>query len=316
MKWINYRPLRRPVKRPLQLGDRLRPHRAWGGSATSAAIHLILILTFLGVFRREKAKDDARELAQAKPQQRVEMIYLPPPTQAGPKPQPTPPPPKPEPTPEAPAPVTAPKTGVVGRAAEPSQTQQSHDLAAEPDGTGEGKSAEPAPEPKTAPQLTPQSNPLDPSPATKQPLASNPLAAPAHHEESQEEEARRLFGNNRNGPTGRPERAFGGMDLPWQTGDQRCMQVPAGGDTLTVISAKVFDPAGGKPIAGAFLQILGTPYSAYSDGGGNYNLRFNIGLVANCRTQAVRVTAAGYSLQDLILSTGSSWNNDIPLRRN
>jgi hypothetical protein len=94
------------------------------------------------------------------------------------------------------------------------------------------------------------------------------------------------------------------------------MQMPEGGDSMTVINAKVYDPYGGKPIAGAFLQIIGTPYSAYSDAGGNYSLRFNIGLVANCRTQAVRVTAKGYSLEDLILSTGSYSNNDIPLHRN
>lgn len=316
MKWINYRPLRRPVKRPLQLGDRLRPHRAWVGSAISGAIHLLLILAVLGVFRQEKEKEQARELTKADPQRRVEMIYLPPPKQPTPKPQPTPPKAEPSPTPEAPAPVAAPKTDAVGRAPNQPQSQQSRDLAAEPQGKGEGKSADPSPPPKTMPQLTPQSNPLDPSPVTKDPLTSNPLATPARREESQETEAHRLFGNNRNGPAGRPERAFGGMELPWQTGDQRCLQVPEGGDTMTVIAAKVFDPGSGRPIAGAFLQILGTPYSAYSDGAGNYSLRFNIGLVANCRTQAVRVTAAGYSLQDLILSTGVAWNNDIPLRRN
>jgi hypothetical protein len=316
MRWINYRPLRRPVKRPLQLGDRLRPHRDWGGPVTSATIHLLVILTVLGVFHRHVAKDETQTPAQTKPQQQVDMIYLPPPKPATPPPTPTPPPPQAQPTPEAPAPVAAPKTDAVGRAPDQPQTQQSHDEATEPEGKGEGKSADPAPPPTAAPKLTPQSNPLDPSPVTKAPLASNPMAAPARHEETQEEEAHRLFGNNRNGPTGRPERAFGGMDLPWQTGDQRCLQVPEGGDTMTVIAARVYDPNSGKPIAGAFMQILGTPYSTYSDAGGNYSLRFNIGLVANCRTQSVRVTAVGYSLQDLILSTGSSWNNDIPLRRN
>jgi len=38
--------------------------------------------------------------------------------------------------------------------------------------------------------------------------------------------------------------------------------------------------------------------------------------LANCRTQSVRVTAAGYSLQDLILSTGTSSNNDVRCARN
>ncbi len=106
------------------------------------------------------------------------------------------------------------------------------------------------------------------------------------------------------------------MDLPWRTGDQHCLQVQPGQDTMTVIAARVYDPGSGRPVPGAFLQILGTPYSTYSDGAGNYSLRFNIKLVADCKTQQVRVSAGGYSFRDLILSTGEAWNNDIPLQRN
>jgi hypothetical protein len=212
--------------------------------------------------------------------------------------------------------VAAPQTGAVGRAPDQPKPQSTQDLLAQAQGKDDGKSGEAPPQSPATPKLLQQSNPLQPAPLTKDPLTSSPLAAPARHEESQEEEAHRLFGSNRNGPTGRPERAFGGMDLPWQTGDQRCLQVPEGGDSMTVIAARVYDPSSGRPIAGAFMQILGTPYSTYSDAGGNYALRFNISLVANCRTQSVRVTATGYSLQDLILSTGTSSNNDVPLRRN
>ncbi|HTO74348.1 MAG TPA: hypothetical protein VMJ30_11015 [Gemmatimonadales bacterium] len=320
MRWINYRPLRRPVKHPLSIGAPLRPGHDWGGPVTSAAIHLLVILFVLGVFHRANEQEQKAEAPKEAPKRQVEMIYLPPPKVAQP-PKPVVPPPEAKPTPtqqaDRPAPVAAPKTNAIGRAPDQSQAPQSRDLAAEAAGKSEGKSADAGPPPKpVAPQLSPQANPLDPAPTTKDPLTSNPLAAPAKHEESQEDEARRLFGNNRNGPTGRPERAYGGMDLPWRTGDQHCVQVEPGQDTMTVIAARVYDPASGRPIAGAFLQILGTPYSAYSDGAGNYSLRFNINLVANCRTQAVRVTAAGYSLQDLTLSTGVAYNNDIPLRRN
>ncbi|MEO8029205.1 MAG: carboxypeptidase-like regulatory domain-containing protein [Gemmatimonadota bacterium] len=320
MKWNNYRPLRRPVKRPLQLGGRLRHHTSLLGPETAlGAAYVIGILLFLVFHRNDADKDKSKELAKAAPRQETQMIYLPPPKVPA-KPAPTPPPtPKaqPQPTPEPPASVAAPRTTAVGRAPAQSQSQQSRDLAADATGKGEAKTAEtgPPPRPDPVPKISAQANPTDPNPVTRDPLATNPLAAPARHEETQEDEAHRLFGNNRNGPTGRPERAFGGMPLPWQTGDQRCLQVPENGDTMTVISARVID-FGGKPVPGAFLQILGTPYSTYSDGGGNYALRFSISLVANCRTQAVRVTAGGYSLRDLILSTGVSWNNDIPLQRN
>ena len=317
MRWINYRPLRRPVKHPLQLGGRLAHHFNLLGPETAlAAVYVIGILVFVIVNRKAIENDKSQELAKVPPKQQVEMVYLAPPKQTV-QPTPTPPPPpKAQPTPEPPASVAAPKTNAIGRA--PSQAQQSRDLAADAAGKSDTKSADnsPPPRPNPVPKLSAQSNPLDPNPVTKAPLNPSPLAAPARHEETQEEEAQRLFGNNRNGPTGRPERAFGGMALPWQAGDQHCMQVPEGGDSMTVIAARVIDPVAGRPIPGAFLQILGTPYSTYSDGAGNYALRFNIALVANCRTQAVRVTAAGYSLQDLVLSTGVAWNNDIPLRRN
>lgn len=316
MRWINYRPLRRPVKHPLQLGGRLAHHfNVLGPETALAAVYVIGILVFVIVNRNTADSDKDRQLAKVPPRQQVEMIYLPQPKPVA-KATPTPPPPpQAQPTPEPPASVAAPKTNAVGRA--PSQADQSRDLAADAAGKSDSKSSDNSPPPKpTVPKLSAQSNPLDPNPVTKAPLNTNPLAAPARHEVTQEEEAQRLFGNNRSGPTGRPERAFGGMSLPWQTGDQRCLQVPEGGDSMTVIAARVIDPIGRKPIPGAFLQILGTPYSTYSDGAGNYALRFNIALVANCRTQSVRVTAAGYSLEDLILSTGVAWNNDIPLRRN
>lgn len=316
MRWINYRPLRRPVKHPLQLGGRLS-HRfnLFGPETALATLYALGVVALLVSYRKSADVDKNRDLVKTPPKQEVQMIYLKQPTPVA-KAAPTPPPtPENRPTPAPPPSVAAPKTAAIGRAPQPS-SQQSRDLAADDAGKNDGKSSQPSVPARTAPIISAQPNPPDPNPLTRSPLTESPLAAPARHQETQEEEAQRLFGNNRNGPSGRPERAFGGMALPWQTGDQRCLPVPTDGDTMTVIAAKVIDPVQGRPIPGAFLQILGTPYSTYSDNAGNYALHFSVSLVANCRTQSVRVTAAGYSLRDLILSTGVSWNNDIPLQRN
>ena len=73
---------------------------------------------------------------------------------------------------------------------------------------------------------------------------------------------------------------------------------------LVFVAGQVISVDNGRPLPGAYLQILGTPYSTYSDNGGYYKLSFDRALVANCRTQAVRVTAPGYSAADLLLGVG------------
>jgi hypothetical protein len=68
-------------------------------------------------------------------------------------------------------------------------------------------------------------------------------------------------------------------------------------------------------LAGAFLQILGTPYSTFADDNGRYRLTFDASLVGPCRTQVVRVTARGYRAQNLILAVGSADNTILMTRR-
>ena len=71
----------------------------------------------------------------------------------------------------------------------------------------------------------------------------------------------------------------------------------------------------GAILPGAFLQILGTPYSTFADDDGHYRLTFDPSLVGPCRTQVVRVTATGYRAQNLILAVGSADNTILMSRR-
>lgn len=81
------------------------------------------------------------------------------------------------------------------------------------------------------------------------------------------------------------------------------------------VVGKIFRQDNGRPLAGAHLQMLGTPYVAFTDGSGEYRFRFDVSLVGNCRTQYVRVTAAGYESRLLVLLIGPSRSEDVHLRR-
>jgi hypothetical protein len=303
------------------MGERLKGPRPWGGFALSTLFHALLILLVLGVFKRSEEHDQSKENRQLvkvpKPED-VQLVYVAPP----PKPTPTPVQPPPEralpknfkeparndastqvkPNPAS-TPATQPDQVAKPSGAQPGEANDPLNTAARERGT-----AQPPEAPKEAPNAPPTSTPTAPMPAAGKPEVRAPTL---------EDEARRLFGSNRRTPSGRPERAYGGAEIPWHAGNGQCEQVPEHPDSVIVmgfVAGQVIGSDNGKPLAGAYLQILGTPYSTYSDNGGFYKLSFDLSLVANCRTQAVRVTAPGYSAADLLLGVGVG-NNTVPLRR-
>jgi hypothetical protein len=84
---------------------------------------------------------------------------------------------------------------------------------------------------------------------------------------------------------------------------------------MAVVQGRIYHEGTGIPLGGARLQILGTPYGAFSDPSGNYRLVFARELVNRCRTQMVRVSAPGYRGRDVILYMGEYGNGDVPLQR-
>jgi hypothetical protein len=72
----------------------------------------------------------------------------------------------------------------------------------------------------------------------------------------------------------------------------------------------------GRPLAGAHLQMIGTPYTAFTDDRGDYRFRFDLSLMDHCRTQYVRVTAKGYESRMLVLMVGASVRSeDVRLKK-
>ncbi len=84
---------------------------------------------------------------------------------------------------------------------------------------------------------------------------------------------------------------------------------------LGTVVGRIFRQDNGRPLAGAHLQMIGTPYVAFTDGTGEYRFQFDLGLVDNCRTQYVKVTAAGYESRLLVLLVGANRSEDVHLRK-
>jgi hypothetical protein len=71
-----------------------------------------------------------------------------------------------------------------------------------------------------------------------------------------------------------------------------------------IVEGRIYRQDGGRPLAGAHLQMLGTPYVTFTDSEGEYRFRFDLSLMDRCRTQYVRVTAKGYESRLLVLVVG------------
>lgn len=169
----------------------------------------------------------------------------------------------------------------------------------------------PEPEPNAAPDET-RSSGAEPA---EKPTSEKTVA-------TLESEARRIFGRPRlatragAGPQARrPMEAW----LPERS--ERCIPEPAApGDSIgatqygTVVG-RIFRQDNGRPLAGAHLQMIGTPYVSFTDAAGEYRFKFDVSLMGNCRTQYVRVSAAGYESRLLVMVLGPNRSEDVRLRR-
>jgi hypothetical protein len=138
-----------------------------------------------------------------------------------------------------------------------------------------------------------------------------------------ESEARRIFGSARLGPRpGAGPRATRPMESYRPDRPDECVPhpvAPADPDApvqLGNVVGRIFRQNDGRPLAGAHLHMLGTPYVAFTDNDGMYRFRFDLSLVDNCRTQYVRVSAQGYESRLLVLVVGRNVRSEnVVLRK-
>jgi hypothetical protein len=138
-----------------------------------------------------------------------------------------------------------------------------------------------------------------------------------------ESEARRIFGRPRLAvQPGAGPQAIRPMEAWLPENSERCIprqgapSDPEAPVQLGTVVGRIFKQDTGRPLAGAHLHMIGTPYMTFTDARGEYRFRFDMALVDNCRTQYVKVTAAGYESRLLVLVVGPQvQSEDVRLRR-
>jgi hypothetical protein len=152
--------------------------------------------------------------------------------------------------------------------------------------------------------------------AGKDAKAGTPVPA-TREAATMESEARRIFGSPRPGPApGAGPQASRPMEAYLPDHPEKCIPRPSApadssaGPQYGTVTGRIYRQTDGRPLAGAHLQMIGTPYVAFTDGAGEYHFRFDLSLVDNCRTQYVRVTAAGYESRLLVLMVGENIQSD------
>lgn len=280
----------------------------WPSIAASAVAHVLLLVLGLDLSRRETDElwrriDEARDRrppsviplhvplptpapppSEPRPEPEPEPEQPPPPEPPPPTPQPSlpPPPPNPEPEPDANAPSDAERAEGEERIADnPGERRVS---------PADGGSPERA-EISTAPAI--------------------------------ETEARRIFGRRRERtPAGAGPRASRPMESYAPERPEKCVpherdpSDTARAPQYGVVTGRIYRGDSGRPLAGAHLQMLGSAFTAFTNENGDYQFRFDLSMVDNCRTQYVRVSAPGYQSRLLVLLVGRNLKSeDVTLRR-
>jgi hypothetical protein len=273
--------------------------------------HLALVVLALDLSRRETdamwrridAERDARPDA-------VTPIYVPlPPIPAPPLPEPKP---EPEPEPEPPPPEPPPEQPAVPQPSLP---------APPPNPTPEPEANAPSDAERSAGEERPEDDPGTPRGAD--PARGAPERAEISTAPTIETEARRIFGRRRpRTPPGAGPRATRPMESYAPERPDRCIpQEGSESDSarapqIGVVTGRIFRSDTGRPLAGAHLQMIGAPFTAFTDDDGVYQFRFDLSMVDNCRTQYVRVSAPGYQSRLLVLAVGRNVRSeDVTLRR-
>jgi hypothetical protein len=295
----------RPPDHPLFLPTIRR--RPWVSLVTSAVAHVGVIALALLLTRHEEKvlEEDKSERGPIEQREHVMPLYVPPPRPATPPPAPPPPPPPPPPpqTPPPPPVAMAPPPAVRQPTPEPEANAPPEEKrssgAEEPDEKTTGDKA-----PREA--ATPTTPPAD--------ISTAPTI---------ESEARRIFGRQKAGPpAGAGPRDVRPLQTELPDRPDKCVPRPAvpaesaGAPQIGVAVGRIFRSDNGRPLGGAHLVMLGTAYTTFTDENGEYQFRFDMSLIDNCRTQYVRVTAPGYESRLLVLVVGPrTRSDDVVLRR-
>jgi hypothetical protein len=267
-----------------------RSERPWAALVASVAAHAAVIAVLLALFGRPPERP--REAAAEPPAERTETVVLAPPLAPRPIPRVVPPRPVPR-VPERDRPIPRPQV-----------TRGPENIPLDPP-TPTPEPVTPPPEPKADPGKSPGS-------------AAPPPPAEVASAAAFEADTRRLFGRHDSGDPGgggAPQPVIRWNGGPTEPRDNDCTPRPrppeAAGQpvTLEFVEGWVYNERTGAVLAGAYLQMMGTPYNAFADAAGHYRLGFDRSLVDECRSQYVRVIAPGVPPQLIVLGRGPGGTN-------
>jgi hypothetical protein len=161
------------------------------------------------------------------------------------------------------------------------------------------------PEAETAP-------PVEPPPPTEEPLAAPPAPRRPARIAFDPRRVRSTIARTEPSPTRPSDPTLEGLT-------RRCVPGPARSASDPVqwgeMRGVVHQTGTSLPLAGAELQVLGTPYRATSDEHGRYTLRVDLWPLLNCEQQLVRVTLDGFVAQTLTLGIGNTSQSNVALRQ-
>jgi hypothetical protein len=299
------------VRRGTWAGLPRRRRARWPSIVASALAHLLFIVLALGLSRHEtdalwRRIDEERERRVPA----VTPLYIPLPPPPAPAPPPPAPPPAPEPEPEQPPPPPEPPP-----TAQPSLPPPAPNPVPEPDANAPSDAERAEGEERIDDEVGDRRG--------AEPDAGAPERAEISTAPTIETEARRIFGRRRpRTPPGAGPRASRPMEsyaperpdkcVPRERDDSDSARAPQFG----VVTGRIYRADTGRPLAGAHLQMVGAPFTAFTDDNGYYQFRFDLSMVDNCRTQYVRVSAPGYQSRLLVLLVGRNvQSEDVSLRR-
>lgn len=316
----------RPMKvsTAFEFGPRRAKGTLVGPLGVSAIVHLTIVLFLL----KHAGKASTTALAPLQQPPSVEPIALPPLPPPAPRREPKPeeqtPPPPPTPPqqevilgPDAKKPADVPKEATPP----PAQTAPAP-VEPTPPATQPAPTPKVAPEPEAPPaagmhiprvgELAGRSVVVPPQPSDVDGIRRSLAGPPA-------EVAAPSTAMGRRGLS-RPDDAEWRPSFPEAAG--QCVEIPDlgrnpdGSPVLATVLGRVYDSDHRTPLAGAYLQIVGTAYSTWTDGNGDYRLEFDPRLLERCRIQYVRVIADGHQNEMLMLAIGPKVrSDDVVMRR-
>ncbi len=287
----------RPRPKPTFEGQLPPPERNPLALSVSALLHAVVILVVMLLSKRLAEQEAVKPKVDSVATREVAMVYVPPP-----KPKPVPPPPTPRQPAQTPPPEP-PRPKVINKTPEPEPNAPPE--APRTQGTAEAE------------------QPRVPDPVGD-PTASAPDAtppAPVNREDalnaSMEMEAKRIFGKKKGGvnPDAGPvaSRPLESLTIP----NSKCPEIPqdsTGAPPDGVVKGRVVQQETGRPLSGAHLQMVGQTYHTFADDDGNFELHFDLNLMAECRVQYVTIVAPGYRSQMLPIVMGGGIST-VPLKR-